>query len=258
MIDPRRSLELLDPEKERLRARLAGLTDADLVRPSNLPDWTLADLAVHITRVSDSILLAVKRSTYGDTTPAFGPAAKPREDEIRAMLPVDWGDLYEQNVEELTALVNGLSDPQMDTFTFPHPQGVRPVRWYCTQILAESTFHRWDLDTSLGYRGPLDEELAAYLLPFLLDTDRHLFAARRAPAGEPVTFALTVGDTHYALSCTPEGTTVRVTAAPDGEVIDASAGVLALALYGRIPVQGSAFTATPEAARLFSTIFGPG
>lgn len=257
MVDPRRSLELLGPEQQRLRDRIARLTPPELEQPSNLPGWSVADLAVHITRVCDSILLAVKRSTYGDTTPAFGPAAKPREDEIRAMTPTDWSNLSGRELEELTSLVNGLSDPQLDTFTFPHPQGVRPVRWYCTQLLAETAYHRWDLETSLGARGPLDEALARYLLPFLLEPDRHLFGGRSSEAGEAHRFSVSTDDQHWTLTCTPEGTSVRNATAPEGEVIEAAPGFLALALYGRISVAPPAFRTSPETAQRFSAIFGP-
>src|SRR5690242_1676164 len=57
---PRLSLTYLAPEQELLSARLLELTPGELERPSNLPGWSVLDLAVHITRVCDSILLAVQ------------------------------------------------------------------------------------------------------------------------------------------------------------------------------------------------------
>jgi Mycothiol maleylpyruvate isomerase N-terminal domain len=76
--NPRRSIERLEPEQRRLCDQLLVLTPAQLVLPSNLPGWRVVDLAVHITRVCDSILLAVQRAIVGDQSPAFGAAAKPR------------------------------------------------------------------------------------------------------------------------------------------------------------------------------------
>ena len=65
-IDPRRSLALLKPEVELLNGRIARLTPEELDRPSNLAGWNVADVAVHITRVCDSINLAVQRATVGE------------------------------------------------------------------------------------------------------------------------------------------------------------------------------------------------
>jgi hypothetical protein len=91
-IDPRRSLGLLKPEQELLNQRIARLTPEELDRPSNLARWSVADVAVHITRVCDSIDLAVQRAMVGDKTPAFGEAARPREAEIRAKGPQGWAE----------------------------------------------------------------------------------------------------------------------------------------------------------------------
>src|ERR1700737_1328982 len=74
-VDPRASLQRLDAEQLQLCDRLLQLTPRELEQASNLPGWRVVDLAVHITRVCDSILLAVSRASVGDQTPAFGPAA---------------------------------------------------------------------------------------------------------------------------------------------------------------------------------------
>jgi hypothetical protein len=58
-IDPRRSLALLKPELELLTERIARLTPEELDRPSNLANWSVADVAGYITRVCDSINLRV-------------------------------------------------------------------------------------------------------------------------------------------------------------------------------------------------------
>ena len=88
-LQPRRSLELLDWEQSLLGGRLSGLAPTELECASNLAGWRVVDLGVHVTRVCDLIMLAVQRATVGDMTPAFGPAAKPREDAIRAMKPTE-------------------------------------------------------------------------------------------------------------------------------------------------------------------------
>src|SRR5487761_661199 len=107
--EPRHSLELLDWEQSLLGSKLSGLQPAELDSPCNLAGWHILDLGVHITRVCDSLLLAVQRATIGDTTPAFGPAAKPREDAIRAMNPAGWAQLLQSDCQQLGDFLGGLS-----------------------------------------------------------------------------------------------------------------------------------------------------
>jgi uncharacterized protein (TIGR03083 family) len=258
MFEARRSLEIMDGEQVRLCERLAGLTQSELQSASNLEGWSIADLGVHITRVCDSILLAVKRATVGETTPAFGPAARPREEQIRAMGPTGWAELQRSECAELTRLVSSLSPEQIEQCTFPHSQGERSIGWFCSQNLAEVAYHRWDLDRSLGQARPLDDDLAAYLLPFLLDPPRLLFRRNRAD-GEPQVFALSTGTQTWLLNVTADGTTVGPSDAEAQATITAPPGWLALAVYGRVRVAGPAFRVTgpSDTADRFAAIFGP-
>jgi uncharacterized protein (TIGR03083 family) len=252
------SLEWMGREQARLCERLVSLTDSQLQSASNLPGWTVADLGVHITRVCDSILLAVKRAAVGDKTPAFGPAARPREEEIRRMGPAGWASLQRSEYAELTQVVAGLSSEQIERCTFPHPQGERSIGWFCTQNLAEVAYHLWDLDRSLAYEGPLDDDLAVYLLPFLMDPPRLLFG-RLCTDGEPQTFALSTDAQTWVLRVTADGTTVQSPGTEAQVTVAAPPGWLALAAYGRIRTIGPAFTVTgpSDASDRFAAIFGP-
>jgi uncharacterized protein (TIGR03083 family) len=257
-IDPRRSLELLRGELALLTERIARLTPEELDRPSNLAGWKVADVAVHITRVSDSIDLAVQRATVGDRTPAFGEAARPREAQLRTKGPQDWAEHGRACYQRVLGIVAGLTDARLEQYTFPHPLGERSVRWFCTQLLTEVVFHRWDLGYSLGQRGPLPEALAAYVLPFMLDPDEPIFASRQTQSGQEVyTLASDVGS--WALTVTPTGTTSAPVTTPEGTVIRATPGWLGVAVYGRVRVDQLPFTVTgpADAARRFAAIFGP-
>src|SRR5215510_5653880 len=117
-IDPRRSLTLLTPELELLTEHIARLTPAELDRPSNLTPWSVADLSVHITRVSDSIDLAIQRALVGDRTPAFGEAARPREAAIRAKGPQGWAEHGRACGRRIVETVSGLTDEQLGRHTF--------------------------------------------------------------------------------------------------------------------------------------------
>jgi uncharacterized protein (TIGR03083 family) len=256
--DAQRSLEIMGREQERLCERLARLTDAQLQSASNLPGWSIADMLVHTTRVCDSLLMAVKRATVGDRTPVFGPTSAAREDEIRAMGPAGWAALQRGAHAELTQVVSGLSSEQIEQSTFPFGPGERNIAWFCTQNLAEVAYHRWDLDWSLGQRDPLDDDLAAYLLPFLLDAQRLLFWRKRTD-GEPQTFALSTDSQTWVLHVTSDGTTVAPPGTAAQVIIAAPPGWLALAAYGRVSTTGPAFRVTGpnDASQRFAAIFGP-
>lgn len=257
-VNPRRSLELLDPEQELLNERIARLSPSELETPSNLARWSVADLAVHITRVCDSIHLAVQRAVAGDRTPAFGAAARPREDEIRARGPQGWSAHGRDCCQRITQIVAGLSDDQLDRCTFPHPFGERSIGWFCTQLLTEVAFHRWDLNRSLGQDGPLPEDLAAYVLPFMLDRDEPVFGARKTQGGDQI-FTLASDAGSWRLAVTADGTTTGPVSSSEGAVISGSPGWLCLAVYGRVRADTPPFSVTGpgDTADRFAAIFGP-
>jgi uncharacterized protein (TIGR03083 family) len=256
--EPRQSLLLLESEQRALCAALLALSPVQFELPSNLPGWRILDLGVHITRVCDSILLAVQRATVGDATPAFGPAAQRREAEIRTMTPTAWVDLQRNAYQQLTRIVAELTNQQLEQLHFPHPQGQRSIRWFCTQLLAEVAFHRWDLAASLGSDPALDDTLAAYLLPFLLDPAELLFGMRRSQSGD-AQFSLTSTGRTWVLTATADGTAVEQHVDARGPQIQAAPGWLALAVYGRVRLDAPGFTidGAADTADRFAAIFGP-
>jgi uncharacterized protein (TIGR03083 family) len=258
IIDYRESLHRLDSEQAALCERIGSLTPTDLEKPSNLTDWSITDVAVHITRLCDSILLAVTRATTGDRTPAFGPAARPRELEIRSMTPPEWAAQQRREYAEICQIVNGLSEPDAASMIFPHPQGDRSIGWFCTQLLAETAFHRWDLDHSLGATGSLAPETEGYLRTFLLNPAEHLFVRCHTDGGSE-TFTLSDGESRWVLRADPETTTVTLNGKSEGAVITGQAGWLSLAPYGRVRIDTAAFTidGPADTADRFAKVFGP-
>src|SRR5215212_3656176 len=258
VVDYRTSLSRLDAEQAALCDRIRTLTPAELESASNLTNWNVVDLAVHITRVCDSILLAVKRAMSNDRTPAFGPAARPRELEIRTMTPPQWADQQRRQYAELCQLVNGLSEADVAGKIFPHPMGDRSIAWFCTQLLAETAFHRWDLNHSLGANGPLEPETEKYLRTFLLNPAEHLFIRCHSDS-TPEAFTLSDGDHRWVLRSDSETTTVTLSDHTEGAVISAQPGWLSLAPYGRVRIDTPAFTidGPTDTADRFAKVFGP-
>ena len=178
------------------------------------------------------------------------------------MPAAEWVQLQRSACSQISATVESLSNDQLEAFTFPHPQGQRSVRWFCTQLLTEMTFHRWDLERSLGGRAGLEDDVAEYLLPFLLDPHEPIIGTIRSETGS--SFALATSDRAWTLVTDASGTRVSELTrggleASDMPVIGASPGWLDLAIYGRVRVDTPEFTVKgpSDTADRFATIFGP-
>jgi uncharacterized protein (TIGR03083 family) len=174
------------------------------------------------------------------------------------MGPQGWAELLRHNCQEIKRIVGGLTDDELGQRTFPHPFGERNIGWYCTQLLTEVAFHRWDLNRSLGQDGPLPEDLAAYFLPFMLDRDEPVFGGRKSQSGDQV-FTLASDAGSWRLAVGAEGTTTGPVSSAEGAVISGTPGWLCLAVYGRTRVDAPAFSVAgpADSADRFAAIFGP-
>ena len=256
-VDPHRSLELAAPRQEALCRAIESLTEAQWQAPSNCAGWAVADLVAHVTRNGESVLLATQRALSGDSTPAFGPTMRSREEALRASGAQACAALQRTEFAELRTLIGGLEPDQLG-LTFPHPMGPRPVAWYCTARLSEVTFHGWDLGRSLGHDEPLEGEAAAYLLDYLLDSNQPVANDRRAERTADA-FNVVSGTRSWVVTVGPTGPRVAVSGAEGAaRRIAAEPGWLALALYGRTRIDRPEFSVSGPAdtADAFAAVFG--
>jgi hypothetical protein len=128
--------------------------------------------------------------------------------------------------------------------------------------LAELAFHGWDFFTSIGRAAVLDEEVAALLLPTLLESNvPRTYAAglsRERGAGERIAFV--AGAERWVLTLSPEAIDVT----RDGEAdltVAGTAAALALVIYGRLElpdaISASAVSVAgePSLTERFAVIF---
>ncbi len=155
--------------------------------------------------------------------------------------------------------VQKLSLSQLEACTFPHTMGERSIRWYCSQLLSEVAFHRWDLNRSLGNTGPLENALAEQLLPFMLDEHEGLFARRRSTGADQSFIVGTPMDAYWTLAVTERGTTISAGRHGNNPLIVAEPGWLALALFSRLRIDAASFSITGPAdlPDTFAAVFGP-
>lgn len=191
--------------------------DGDLsARVAHCGEWTLHDLAEHL---GGSNLWAATAVTEGHG--GYRPPAAPRE---RAVL-VRW---YDEASETLLKALD--ADPAAPAWTFhpPHTVGF----WQRRRCL-EALVHRWDAELALGTPGPLDAELAGEGVAEVFDT----MAPRQTARGR-------AQPPRHALRLEATDTDSSWTYGP-GEPVAALFGRaqdLLLLLWGRMPVDGGAFT----------------
>jgi hypothetical protein len=139
---------------------------------------------------------------------------------------------------ELIELYAGLRESQLEAICF-HRRGNRSVRWYAAHRLAEVAFHAWDLQFSLGRSPTFEEEVAALLLPTLLESNapRTYAAGLSSERGRGERYALAVADhasARWLVTIDPDKLEAHRGAMPADLTITGSAATLALLAYGRL------------------------
>ena len=261
-VDSRKSLELLKPAVESLNADVRTLTADQWQAESSCSGWQVGDLVGHVVRNGWSMLEYVKRNLAGNAEPPFGPHVQPIQDAIKASGPKAAAERQARELEEFIALYASLSDGQLRQTSTGHPSGEHPLSWPATQRLLEVAYHHWDLKASLGANGPMDHQLAAYLLAFVFDPSGRPAIGLPAPAkdAQPETFQLrsATDGRIWRVTAGPHGLMPESGEGPASATVEAEAGWLTLAVYGRANIREPSFTwsGSADAIARFATVFG--
>jgi uncharacterized protein (TIGR03083 family) len=216
-----------------LQDELASVPPEAWDAPSNCDPWPVRRLASHLVENAEFIRANVERGTAGAIEP--GVSTEARQERLReiAGAPERMPSILAEYTAAFESVMERLSPEQVEMICY-HPAGNRSARWYAQQRVAEIAFHQWDLRRSLGRDPALDENVAAFLLPMLLESNLPRIYPR-GPKGEG-RFRLTVAgspDQSWLLTATPEELRVE-RGGGDAEVtITAPAPLLALLVYGR-------------------------
>ncbi len=219
---------------------IAGLPAQAWDGPTNCAPWRVRDLAAHVVSAGEGFALAIRRG-LGGSADAVGPAdaRRRRQEELAGADPALVADALQAVTLDLLQLYDGLGPDQLAALCF-HRRGPRSVRWYAAHRLAEVAFHRWDLQSSIGRNPYMDEEVAALLLPTLIESNApSTYAAGLTPvrgAGERYLLVATgAGEPERAWLVRIDPAELR--AGPGGGPADltmtGSGAALALLVYGR-------------------------
>ncbi|BEL11138.1 maleylpyruvate isomerase family mycothiol-dependent enzyme [Actinoplanes sichuanensis] len=125
---------------------------------SGCPDWTVADLAHHVTEVLHWVRNTVTRGVTA--LPEFAPA-----------LPAtDWPETLDVLRRELTGTIETLEalDPDFPAWNWA-PQPKRAGFWD-RRMAHEISVHRWDAESAAGRATPIETKLATDGVSEILDT----------------------------------------------------------------------------------------
>jgi len=207
--------------------------------PTNCPPWRVRDLVAHVVVSGEGFAASIARGLAGSVEPAVGAEERQRRQaELEAADPSTVARALQAVTVQFTGLYDGLDEAQLSAICF-HRRGNRSVRWYAAHRLAEVAFHAWDVHSSLGREPRLDEEVAALLLPTLLESNApRTYAAGLTPQrGSGERYMLAVDGEHVArwlVTIDADRLEARRGASgPADMAISGSASALALLVYGR-------------------------
>jgi uncharacterized protein (TIGR03083 family) len=216
-----------------LQDDFASLPEEAWDAPSNCPPWPVRRLAAHLVENAEFIRRNVEAGVAGQTEATL--TTEQRQERLRelAAAPGQMATALADLTAAFETVMERLSADQLEAICY-HPAGNRSARWYAQQRLAEIAMHRWDLQRSLGRDAELDETVAAFLLPMLLESNLPR-TYRRGPRGEG-RFRLAVAGRpaqSWLLAASPDELRVE-RGGDDADVkITAPAAVLALLIYAR-------------------------
>ncbi|WP_034623274.1 TIGR03086 family metal-binding protein [Cellulomonas sp. URHE0023] len=145
--------DVLDRAHAALRTTAASLVPADLTRPTPCEKWDVAQVLQHAA--------GDQRAYAFFLTGADGPTGDPFAPD--GNLTVEPLALVGPALDASARAYAGV-DPD-GTAPTPLPQGVLPAQTAAGAAALDAAVHAWDIAMAAGLGSPLDNELAAMILP---------------------------------------------------------------------------------------------
>jgi uncharacterized protein (TIGR03083 family) len=158
-----------------VREVVLGLSDARLAGPSGLGDWTVRELAVHLTMAPDGIVRALEgpapaKADTPLTAWALGTASRAAlVEDVTRSLAAEWPDLaalYERTAARLDEALDGAPEERLVQTV----GGAMPFTDYLVTRTVELVVHSDDLAHATGAEVPFDRQALATCTRLLADT----------------------------------------------------------------------------------------
>jgi uncharacterized protein (TIGR03083 family) len=205
---------------------------------TNCAPWRVRDLVAHIVSSGEGFAASIRQALKGSVEQSISHEARDRRQaELVAADPATAARELDAITSDFTGLYDGLDEAGLSAIGF-HRRGNRSVRWFAAHRLAEVAFHSWDFQISLGREPKLDEQVAALLLPTLLESNapRTYAAGLSAERGNGERYVLAVSDdpaARWLITIGPDRLDATRGNASGDMTITGSAAALALLVYGR-------------------------
>ncbi|GAA3601410.1 maleylpyruvate isomerase family mycothiol-dependent enzyme [Nonomuraea rosea] len=223
----------------------AAKADSAPIVPS-CPNWTVADLAIHIGGVHRTVISIIKDQltqppdradlTFMKLPPDLAGWPDPENAPNHLPIPANLPGWLAEGSAELEALFR-TSEPGRPAWTWSNEHTVG--FWLRMQTI-EAAVHRWDAENAIGVPQPIDAEVAADAIPQMFEVmapARRTWLSAPAGAGERFRFHRTDGAGAWLVRF--DGDDVRLTTATQDGGCDVelagTASDLMLYLWQRIP-----------------------
>jgi uncharacterized protein (TIGR03083 family) len=233
--DVERCLSSIRTLSEVLASELLALPPEAWDGPTNCPPWRVRDVVAHVVVSGEGFAASIRQGLAGSVEPSVSNDARERRQaEIETADAATVVQALHTVTDDFIGVYAGLQDHELATICF-HRRGNRSIGWYAAHRLAEVAFHHWDIQFSLGRDPSFDEQVAALLLPTLLESNapRIYAAGLTQQRGNGERFLLAVADAHWLIQIDPDQLEARRDDATGDLTIRGSAASLALLVYGR-------------------------
>jgi uncharacterized protein (TIGR03083 family) len=219
---------------ERLVVTARSLRPEDWARPTNCPPWLVKTIVAHLVRNAEMFNVMLDTGlSGGQTFPQTNEERELRQKELGEMPNEALTEAFESSHRDLRDRLAGLSTAELEQ-PCPHPRWLMPASWIVDQRVVELAFHNWDLETSVGRESEIDNDVAQYILPAILENNLLLF--RRSGVANPGSWSIHATgapDATWLIRSSEDGATISRQADAADVAIKGDAAGLARWLYGR-------------------------
>lgn len=163
---PGEDIERVADAQARFDAAIAGLRDADVQRPSTLPDWTVGHVLAHVARNADSHVRRAEAARRGEVVEQYPGGFEGRAAEIEAGAHRSAAELIEDvRISGAAVLASWRATPDgaWDGFTTDVGGRERPLWQLVGRRWQELEVHVIDLGIGVTYEDWPDDFVAVWI-----------------------------------------------------------------------------------------------
>jgi uncharacterized protein (TIGR03083 family) len=169
--------------------------------PTACREWTVRDVAAHVTDGAERAVVVARRALTGEPVPQYDTAERRRRHAALRALPGDeLAGRLERDLGAVFQELDGVPAATLHGTTVPLGGGPHTLAQFADQRLVETALHAWDIRAGSDSTATIAPESAAAMIDFVLwrvprlahGTDGHSVAPRylcelEGPGGGPVT-----------------------------------------------------------------------